>query len=57
MIFSVVHVYTLVLRNRLEPFKFSRRTASIVGSFSVPVHHGKVKYAYYRKIQKILGKD
>lgn len=24
-------------------------------SFPIPVHHGKVKYVYYRQIQKILA--
>ena len=26
-------------------------------SFSVPVHKGKVKYVYYKKIKKLLGED
>jgi predicted RNA binding protein YcfA (HicA-like mRNA interferase family) len=26
-----------------------------VGSTSVPVHGGKVKYAYVRKVKKLLG--
>ena len=24
-------------------------------SFPVPVHHGKVKYGYYREVKKLLG--
>ena len=26
-------------------------------AYSVPVHHGKVKYVYYKQIKKLLGEE